>query len=886
MTFFSSSFSLMYKDYKMDNHYCIMANKQIIKYNLFNVIFTLIFVLFINIIILVSHNTIHVLKIPHYVCFYCSLILLAASFISFIIILIKRNNLKIQKIIAYQMSITLYVVFSFFRFYIFDVFQLNIAIGYFISTFEYVVRVGYVCLNILTFQETAICGLIQIGFYLGYWTPLITWWKYFYLNFIYYFIYLSITIVIIYFYCREIKTSFALRYQIQNTFEWYETTMNCSNTGLMRIENNKILFMNDMLLEYLKTNKTLFRFIYSSSLINKIDLSKESILSLLNNRLEVFLNLLLLSNSIEDTNINEDIMSPNTIEHVETERELSNGSYKKLILFEALKRKYKKGNSQDMKFVSFGCIKLSNQITRDDNNTITEENSSVNENNDNNQRKPLSSDWITLEVLFRYYHEEETDQNGKDKFDFVFNNVTEASKKAEFKYKALYLSKVAHEFKNPLITIIELAENIKETKVSDEKSNKKTLNFIQAYSNYMLFLSKDMETFTHTQLHHVKSISLSKINIDEMVCFLSQVANCLIKRYNKTQTVRFVSSVHVLMSSVQFISDEIKLKQILINLISNAIKFTNEGQIMLKIVPEERQKILSIIISDTGVGMNEDIIKNIFSPFFKTNRNNSLGMGLGMNIVKELCKVLKSKIQFESVENVGSKFWVTLPLSHKHNYSDLNENILGTNKPINMYHNHHSLKCLSFSINQKNCLNNFNNSFESNESLALTEKIESFQPYIAPNSLIKEDLLLKTSKLYYFSNFIIIETNVHHIIIADDEPLIRKATIRVLKNVSKRQCIPIEIHEANDGYEVLYLLTIRNSKYQKYDLIVCDENMVYFGGEECQKEISMMIKQDKLYPIPFFILSANFINTSYNNFHISKPLTNDIAERLLLNLGS
>lgn len=62
--------------------------------------------------------------------------------------------------------------------------------------------------------------------------------------------------------------------------------------------------------------------------------------------------------------------------------------------------------------------------------------------------------------------------------------------------------------------------------------------------------------------------------------------------------------------------------------------------------------------------------------------------------------------------------------------------------------------------------------------------------------------------------------------------------------------------------------------------------MVYCGGEECQKEINMMVKQDKLSDIPFFILSANFSNTSYNTCHISKPLTNDIAERLLHSLGS
>lgn len=113
-------------------------------------------------------------------------------------------------------------------------------------------------------------------------------------------------------------------------------------------------------------------------------------------------------------------------------------------------------------------------------------------------------------------------------------------------------------------------------------------------------------------------------------------------------------------------TDRVKYSQILTNLVSNALKFTKNGKIVIQYIMVE-QKLVTIV-SDTGEGMDEATQNTIWEPFFSspyevdTSGKRYPGVGLGLSIVKKLVHLLKGHIELTSKSGVGSEFTVTLPL--------------------------------------------------------------------------------------------------------------------------------------------------------------------------------------------------------------------------------
>lgn len=891
MNIFTSLLSLRFTDPKMEQLYINQSRESLIKYNWINNVFTLLIVIGINVMLMIYYQKEGGNQKVFFISLCVSLVLFGLTIISLIIILIKPKCIQLQKGIAFEMALISYMAFSLYRYFLYEVFNVDHAIGYFINTLEYIIRGGYVWLGIMNVQETAICAFVQLIIYISYWSPLSDWWISSIYTFSYYFVFLFITVIIIYFFTKEEKKAFALKFQIQKNFEWYESIMNKSNTGLMQISNNKVVLFNDIMVYYMKNNDNLSSFLKDKEVNdvnndnppnkdNENENKSKEVRSIINMRLNDFLYSLLLSSNTESMNsMPEDTNIAITLESCE-DKDLKNISNRFSIL-ELLKKKYNSlhNNSRINKtFINYGSITFPKVIEQDIGN---------NANNDNHLRSNLNNneiETIKLNILYCYYQDEETK---KDCFDFIFNDVTQTTKKAEFKYKSLYFSKIAHEFKNPLITILELTEKIKEEK--DENETKQAINLIKAYSNYMLILAKDIEAFTNINLNEHNCLSINKMSIAEMIVFITEVANGLIARYNKS-TVKFIVNADSKVLNSLIETDEIKLKQILINIISNSVKFTNQGSITLDIHFSEDNKLIKFIISDTGIGMNEMTKQNLLCPFFRTTKSNNLGTGLGMCIISELSKMLNANLEYNSIENIGTKFWLDIPLILSS--SETNEKITinyaktSQKKSQNNIVNRYSLMSLSpikEKVNKKSSVDLDNNFNYHNINISQISTSNTFKLDINPfmNKYIDKNKDNKSIES--------IQTSIKkciNIIVADDEPIIRKSTIRVLLQISQANSIPIQIYEANDGFEILYFITAGEPMYQKYDLILCDENMVYCNGIKCQKELNYLISQQKISHIPFYILSANYSYTSIGAFHISKPLSNDIAEQLLNSIAA
>jgi signal transduction histidine kinase len=273
-----------------------------------------------------------------------------------------------------------------------------------------------------------------------------------------------------------------------------------------------------------------------------------------------------------------------------------------------------------------------------------------------------------FEIFFR----EEFSSDDSNQFTFILCDITRTrireKNKAELKYKSVFFSKVAHEFKNPLICITELVNRLGEKETFASNKDKKIMNQIKSMSNFMLVLIKDLNYFSESQVGKETNIDEKEVLLEDILSFCAEVTETLINKRNRSNSIKFnvikPREIHSL-----FI-DEWKIKQVLINLLSNAVKFTIMGEIKLEAklkIENENSKMLQFLVSDTGEGITDENKENIFKPFSKFQiKNNEIGSGLGLFIVKEICQIIGGVVDFQSKSNEGSTFSVTLPYKTTH----------------------------------------------------------------------------------------------------------------------------------------------------------------------------------------------------------------------------
>jgi len=285
--------------------------------------------------------------------------------------------------------------------------------------------------------------------------------------------------------------------------------------------------------------------------------------------------------------------------------------------------------------------------------------------NDINYLKPElknEEDLLYFDINIRYYKNQD-----EENFEIVLNDVTKfklnENKNAEFKYKTIFLSKVAHEFKNPLICIIELIDQLIDLNNKLMKKDLKIINEltsqIKGISNYLLILVKDLDYFSITQSKINYNLEYEKCNLDEIVKFIFEMGTILLKKAQKDEKINFIIKKDPNLN-VFITTDEIKLKQVLVNLLSNSVKFTYNGEIKLEIKKNPiNAKNVDFILKDTGIGMKEEK-KNI--SLFKKNfdKTNNMGAGLGLYIIDELTNQLGTQINIISEFGKGSEFRFTL----------------------------------------------------------------------------------------------------------------------------------------------------------------------------------------------------------------------------------
>jgi signal transduction histidine kinase len=461
---------------------------------------------------------------------------------------------------------------------------------------------------------------------------------------------------------------------------------------------------------------------------------------------------------------------------------------------------------------------------------------------------------VNFEVFCRKRYENE--------LEFLFNDVTRSRKieqqNAKIKYRTLFLSKIAHEFKNPLIAIYELVENSKEQIsklcVGENSNINMTFNQIQAISNYLLILVKDLDFFSQSEMDKSVTIDKHPRPLKETVEFCTDVAGSLLARFGKAQSVVFKVIKDVDVPEL-LCTDHSRLKQILINLISNAIKFTNTGLVLLKINLEniEGEIFVKFLVKDTGIGLKEDQLYQLFNPYNKGKGScNDSGAGLGLCIVRDLIELLGGVIAFSSKLGEGTSFWFSLKF----------ENNLSGLEYYDSY-----MQLTSAVKSQK------------------TEEILANHDIMMPSSSFHLSGLTTT----YSGNTATALSEIgYNILIVDDEEIIRQSLSNMLTKLARELNININIVQAQDGIECLYLVYNSIKLGIKVVLILSDQTLQHMNGVECSKEVYKLTSKVNQ-NIPFYLVTAYEDKTLLSGLDcitgiISKPLNVAQAKLILTNL--
>lgn len=234
------------------------------------------------------------------------------------------------------------------------------------------------------------------------------------------------------------------------------------------------------------------------------------------------------------------------------------------------------------------------------------------------------------------------------------------------KLKSIFLANLSHEIKTPMNSIIGFTDLLQIPDLQPDK----VIKFANIANNNSKRLLGLLENIIDLSKIETNSIKLKNeetriYNLLNEIYILSN--NKLLK--NKEKNINFTLSIPESVKFAKIKIDLIRIKQVISILLSNAMNFTEEGQIVLGIKLVERNKI-KIYVKDTGCGIKEKHKKSIFKSFNQGGsflKRNNEGSGLGLSIAKGILKLYSSKLEFVSNENIGSIFYFTLLISDEKN---------------------------------------------------------------------------------------------------------------------------------------------------------------------------------------------------------------------------
>ncbi|WP_051261703.1 response regulator [Desulfovibrio inopinatus] len=224
--------------------------------------------------------------------------------------------------------------------------------------------------------------------------------------------------------------------------------------------------------------------------------------------------------------------------------------------------------------------------------------------------------------------------------------------------KSEFLANMSHEIRTPLNGIVGMLQILEKTPLND----------VQKEYLAATFHSAKRLTRLLSDILDLSKIEAGKLELQEEpfdLISLKQAVTEIFSPTIKEKGLDFNFCIHESTPS-RLLGDEVRLRQILFNVVGNAIKFTEQGQVKVDISPvsEEEKNHLVITVKDTGIGIRESFLKTIFEPFVQGESSFARrfqGAGLGLSIVRKLVTLMAGELSIESTEGQGTTVSISLP---------------------------------------------------------------------------------------------------------------------------------------------------------------------------------------------------------------------------------
>ncbi len=396
-----------------------------------------------------------------------------------------------------------------------------------------------------------------------------------------------------------------------------------------------------------------------------------------------------------------------------------------------------------------------------------------------------------------------TDISDLKKMEEDLKTAKEAAEAGE-KAKAEFIANISHDMRTPLSGIITTAHQLEEDDdVSEEKRKELSMQLAESGDALLEMFQEILEDVTADHMTE-KDIELEIFDLHRLVDRLVKL-----QKPSLTQKgLKFLSNIDP--NIPQFlVSDRRKIHRIVLNLIGNAVKFTKQGHIELKIElleiqNQQPQVTLKFNIIDTGIGVPEKDKKYLFQRFYKASPSFKAaykGFGLGLHIAQTYTHLLGGTIGFESTEGVGSNFYaiITLKIANENEIAIYNKK-----------------------ISEKPSLLTINTVMESQP--AASQK---------PVSSIKTQ---ETQPI----------PGAPHVLIIEDNLMLRLCIVKLVKKAK------LNVTDVDDGLPALEL-----AKTQHFDLILSDVGLLQMSGIEFTQKLRAFEKENNLSPVPIIGVTAH-----------------------------
>ncbi|OEF97426.1 ATP-binding protein [Desulfuribacillus alkaliarsenatis] len=410
--------------------------------------------------------------------------------------------------------------------------------------------------------------------------------------------------------------------------------------------------------------------------------------------------------------------------------------------------------------------------------------------------------------------------------------LAEAAEKAN-RAKSEFLANMSHEIRTPMNAVLGMTELLEE--YATDKEQQKYIDILKKNGDNLLKIINSI-----LDLSKIESGKM-ELNVGEtVICDVIKEVGATFKPLAAKKGLNIdIELSRCTLNECTVLADEEKIRQVLVNFISNAIKFTEQGDILLKF--KIIDKTLRFSVQDSGIGISEEKLEDIFHAFNRgdvSTKQTYGGTGLGLTISKKLVEIMGGQIWVESVKGAGSTFYFEIPYVQSEQTNGLN----GQDQ-----------------AKKHNKLNNFNGATEATEAREVTEEAKL---RVAPegDSYCKRMLLVEDHE--------------------DNRALIMAYL--------KKERVLIDV--AVNGQEAVekYIAVTSDSHEKPYDAILMDMQMPIKDGYEATKEIRALERTQGAAPVKIIALTAYALAEDKQKSleagcdeHVTKPIKKQVLIDLI-----